>query len=491
MGLMRFLVPEPRRISAFGLECAHLAAPEGVAWRTWVSWNENTLVCRRDEDDSGVFFVPWQVEGRGEPVLSTTCLRERREPYHLPVELARGLLHRLRNQMEVWRSSGMQVPEVVEELLHEATGHFIRAAVLQDEPIAAALTAQQAIETALNAADLLTLDYAAQLLTVRKRQTPKLGTLFAGGLEGNPPNDAFAKAFRLAFNSALIEPHWSEIEANTGQQDWQTFDERMRWCAERGFKAIVGPLLELGKRNTPHWLYLWEDNIEALESYVYDHIQRTVEHCQGAAHVWIAAARMNAAHTMALSEQHRLRLTVGAIDTVRRLDAKTPVIVTFDQPWGEFLARGGWDLSPLHFADALVRAELGLSGLGLEINWGYWPGGSPARDLLEVVRLIDRWSMLNLPLIVFLTVPSADAADPQATLATRTVIPHVSLQQQQHTVQQLATVLASKPWVHGVVWRQVRDAAPHDFPHGGLFDHGDRAKPALSALAAFRRENMV
>jgi hypothetical protein len=173
------------------------------------------------------------------------------------------------------------------------------------------------------------------------------------------------------------------------------------------------------------------------------------------------------------------------------LDAKTPVVVSFDQPWGEYLGRGGWDLSPLHFADALVRAELGISGLGLEINWGYWPGGSPQRDLLEVVRLIDRWSMLNLPLLVFLTIPSAEGADPKAGFSTRSVIPEASPQQQLRMAHQLATVLTSKPWVHGVIWRQVRDAAPHDFPHGGLFDHGEKPKPALTSLAALRREWLV
>src|SRR5690606_15622864 len=112
MGLMRFLVPDPKRISAFGLECAYLAAPEGIPWRTWVSWSDNILVCRRDEEDSGQLFVPWLVEGRGEPILSTTCLRERREPYHLPVELARGVLNRVRNQLEAWKTSGMQISEV-------------------------------------------------------------------------------------------------------------------------------------------------------------------------------------------------------------------------------------------------------------------------------------------------------------------------------------------------------------------------------------------
>jgi hypothetical protein len=488
---MRFLVPEPHRVSAPGLECAHLAAPEGVAWRTWVSWSENVLACRRDEDDSGVFFVPWLVDGRGELVLSTTCLRERRDPYHLPLELARGVLHRLRTQIENWRGSGMQISDSVRNLLKEATSHFVQAAVAQSDPLAAAEAAQRAIEIGLNGVDELTLDYASQLLTVRRRQTPKLGTLFAGGLESIASNESVAKSFRKTFNSAMVQPLWAEIEPNTGQRRWEKLDQQIQWCAERGMKVILGPLLELSRRNSPDWLYLWEDNVETLQSYVADYIEKVVKQYVGKTHVWIAAARMNAGQCMDLSEENRLRLTVGAIEKVRSLDSKTPLVVSFDQPWGEYLARGEWDLPPLHFADALARAGLGVSGIGLEINWGYWPGGSPERDLLEVVRLIDRWSTLNLPLLVFLTIPSSDGTDPQARVSARPLMPQPSPERQHRLCERLGKVLTSKPWVHGVIWRQVRDAAPHDFPHGGLIDHGDRPKPALAALKAFRRENLV
>jgi hypothetical protein len=488
---MRFLVPEPHRVSALGLECAHLAAPEGVAWRTSISWSENVLTCRREEDDSGVFFVPWLMDGRGELVLSTTCLRERREPYHLPVELARGVLHRFRSQIENWRSSGMQISDAVQKFLQDATIHFVQAAVAQNDAMAAAKAAQRAIEIGLDGVDELTLDYAAQLLAVRRRQTPKLGTLFAGCLETLPPTESLAKSFRKTFNSAMIQPVWSEIEPNTNERRWEMLDKQVEWCSERGLKTIVGPLLELSKRNSPDWLYLWEDNFETLRSYVAAHIEQLVTRYQGKTHVWIAAARMNAGQCMELPEEHRLRMTVGAVDVVRRLDPKTPLVVTFDQPWGEYMAHGEWDLSPLHFADTLARAELGISGIGLEINWGYWPGGSPERDLLEVVRLIDRWSTLNLPLIVFLAIPSGEGADPQARVSARPLMPQPSPQQQLHLAERLGKVLTAKPWVHGVIWRQVRDGAPHDFPHGGLIDHGDRPKPALAALKAFRRENLV
>ena len=103
------------------------------------------------------------------------------------------------------------------------------------------------------------------------------------------------------------------------------------------------------------------------------------------------------------------------IETVRETSsARTPVVISFDQPWAEYLATNDYDLSPLHFADALVRAELGVGGVALEMNLGYWPGGCLPRDLLAISRHLDRWSLLGIPLIVYLTMPSSADHDPQA-----------------------------------------------------------------------------
>jgi hypothetical protein len=44
--------------------------------------------------------------------------------------------------------------------------------------------------------------------------------------------------------------------------------------------------------------------------------------------------------------------------------------------------------------------------------------------------------------------------------------------------------------VQGVFWNQFRDSQPHDFPHGGLFDDQNQAKPSLRTLAAIRRAYM-
>jgi hypothetical protein len=162
----------------------------------------------------------------------------------------------------------------------------------------------------------------------------------------------------------------------------------------------------MDKHALPDWLFL-DDDFEEVQSSVLEFIEAVAQRYRGKVNLWHVAARMNQDGAFEYSEEQRLRLVVEAVDRVRSADPRTHQIVSFDQPWGEYIARKDQELTPLHFADTLVRGELGLAGVGLEINYGYWPGGTLPRDALEVSRHIDRWSQLGVPLMAFLSVPAA------------------------------------------------------------------------------------
>ena len=213
---------------------------------------------------------------------------------------------------------------------------------------------------------------------------------------------------------------------------------------------------------------------------------------RGKVNLWQCAARLNAGCGLALSEEQRLRLAVLAIETIRATDPRAPIVIMIDQPWAEFMSRQEVDLSPLHFADALVRADLGLAGLGLEINLGYYPDGTQARDLLDFSRHLDRWSSLGLPLLVSLTVPSSEQPDAQARGESRAIAYAAGMplcpESQQHWIEQFLPLMLAKQPVQGITWNQLLDSQPHDFPHGGLFDAKDQPKPALDAIKAIRQK---
>lgn len=494
MGQMRFLAPQRERVSRDAAQRAYMAGIEGIPWHSKNLWQGGELIIQRDLGDSGNLHIPWHVDGHGEVVLSTSSLMERRKPYNLAVELARGTLSRSRNQLATWEGAGLVPSAEFKERFAAAQHGFIKASALQYEPAAAAAAAEESVRDCLDAIDLLVQQYAREVLAIRHQQTPRLATLLCGGLTAKPLAAAEAKGVLSAFNTAAVRFCWKDIERQEGKFDWSALDKQVEWCRTSGLKICAGPLLRLDKGNLPDWLYLWEDDFENVQSYALQFVSAAVERYRGKVHIWHAAAGMNVEGAIGLTEEHKLRLTVSAIDAVRRADPRTPVIVSFDQPWAEYMGGQAYDLSPLHFADALVRAELGLAGIGLEINLGYYPGGTWGRDLLEVNRLIDSWSLLGLPLLAFLSIPSRDDADPKAD-RPGSPLPHTtggnSPETQAALLQRLGQLLVAKQSIHAVIWNQLTDAEPHEFPHGGLFDSNHQPKPALETLAQIRQEHLT
>src|SRR5262249_9664498 len=150
--------------------------------------------------------------------------------------------------------------------------------------------------------------------------------------------------------------------------------------------------------------------------------------------------------------------------------------------------------SPFLFADTLIRSGLNLSALDIEVVMGVTPRGSYCRDLLELLRLLDLYAFLGVPLRVTLGYPSAERADPDA-------VPDLRLDAgrwaagftpaaQAEWAGACAALALCKPFVQGVQWTHWADAEPHLFPHCGLIDHHGQLKPAARALRELRERHL-
>ena len=175
-------------------------------------------------------------------------------------------------------------------------------------------------------------------------------------------------------------------------------------------------------------------------------------------------------------------MAVSLIETVRRADERSPVLLTIDQPWSEYLRNDENGISPLHFADALIRADLGLSGLALDLNMDAWPEGSFPRDPIEINRLIDRWSMLGLPLMVTLSSPTEAKPEggEQRISQWKTDVPGCGIVNPESLVQ----LLLAKPSVHAVIWNNI---PPDDLPSRSLWSEAGKPKPLLDKLVTLRK----
>ena len=491
MGLMRLIVHDRDRIPPGGLEHVHICGQDDLPWFGRAYFSGDQLIIERNEDDSGRVFVPWRI-GQSSPVLiSTSTLAERERPYLLEVELARGTLNNLRVQLAQWESMGLVLTKGLTHGVLESTSEFSRAATSQHDAATAADWAQRSLATTITTMARLTDEYVRQATALRRAQPRPVSSWFGVNLGGQPPQASVARHVVNTFNMVSLPLTWRTIEAVEGRRNWTDADAQVEWAHSAGLRISAGPLLELDDRGVPDWTYLWEGDFNSLLAFMLDHVRAVVERYRGRVHLWQVAAHMTHGHALGLGEEARLQLAAKAINTVRQLDPTTPLIVTFDQPWAEYLASQQLDLAPLHFADALVRADLGLSGIGLEINLGYHPGGSVHRGPLAMSRLVDTWALLELPLFVSLTTPSSAAEDPNANGKIRVLAGEpqdATPESQRDWINKHVPLLLAKNAVQIVLWNQLSDATPHHYPHSGLFDAADKPKPALEALQKIRQQ---
>ena len=134
MGQIRFRLHDRDRIAPGGLDRIYVAGLEEIPWWTRAVFEGDQLVVERSLCDSGNVYVPWQVDGHGTRVLSTATLMERERPYLLEVELARGLIQRIRTRLFMWEMLGLSASAELKEQLQAATREFSLAATSQDEP---------------------------------------------------------------------------------------------------------------------------------------------------------------------------------------------------------------------------------------------------------------------------------------------------------------------------------------------------------------------
>src|SRR5687768_2990218 len=167
MGYLRFAIPRPERLSPGAIARAYVAGMDGIPWECRRTHAHGVLSIERDVKESGNLYFPWLVPGQGEFTLCTASLMERERPYHLTVELARGTLNRLRNQIDIWESGGATIPDECLRLVHEATLALAKAAIGKSDALLADDAAGESIALAMRAIDVVCRDYTRQVLEAR------------------------------------------------------------------------------------------------------------------------------------------------------------------------------------------------------------------------------------------------------------------------------------------------------------------------------------
>ena len=501
MGQLRFFIPDAPQYDPAIWSSAYVSGIEGIPWAGKSTISENGFCISRSIDESGKLSIVWPTREFGPILVSTASLRcDDKTEYILPLELARGTLHRIRGRALDWQRLGLKLPDTFFPVMDQALDYFLNAVTAQSDKVECCRLAQTSIEFALSSIRFLTRAFITQSLQVRHQQEEKLSTLMGVRLGTTEQWSSHANAVLPAMNLAYVSLEWGRIEADSQKADYRLFDTQIDWARNNNIRVCGGPIISLQPHSMPNWLFLL-DSYETLLKAACEFTQKTVERYRGKVNLWCAATGLNAPNDLGLTDDQILRLAVAIIQTIRRCDDRTPVIICLDMPWAEYLGQKADSISPLHFADALTRTDLGLSGLGLEMNMGHWPGGSFPRDLIDVSDLIDLWSNLGLPLMTMITTPASMDTDAQATARYSLVSQWQGTRMKDipdtgtatglpPNGAELVQMLLAKPNVHGVVWNQFNDNAPHAFANSGLINQQGNPRPLLDALSKIRQQHV-
>jgi hypothetical protein len=496
MGVLKFRflpLDFPTRLPS--LRAAYFTGLDRTPDRTSVEIRAGLMRCARENPESGRLNVSFPVEGHGAPMLATATLADRVEPFDLAVELARGRLNDVRNQAAEWTQLGLPVPPIFEASLRRASREFARAATSRHDPELAAVAAGRALTAACDAADHLVAAYTETVLTRRLENETRLPTLLAVGLDGGDPrkNDGLA-AIAPAFNAARVRCAWNQLAPTEGRLRWDEIDDQLAYCKAAKLQPILGPLIELRSGTLPDWLWLWGGNFEQVMGLVEDLVKQVVTRYRGKVPVWHLVHRAGSGEVLGLTEEEQIRLAARALQIARRLDQTTEFVIDFDRPWGAWMASSNFQIGPLHLADSLARADLGLSGVGLEFALGYSTPGSYLRDLFEFSRILDLYSLVDLPIHVSLALPAGAGTDPKADPAVSVLNPQWPSPPddalQRDWASRFLALAVAKPFVRSVTWLQADDAAPHLYPHAGLIRPDRAVRPLAGWMKDFRKKHL-
>jgi hypothetical protein len=494
MGMMSFLLPSGLPApAAQELQRACLAGGyDQTPVPTRVLVRGGQLSAQRDMDESGYLVAPWDVDGAGQLLTTTATLMERDSPYLLAVELTRGKVNQLRNQLADWKMAGLQTTPELEEQIRAAVHSFGLAICALPGPESQAL-AQAALGKTFAAGEALVGAYTDQVFRVRHQRHPQLDTLLACRLDAVPAEPQ-ATALREAFNAVFVPINWRAIEPTESNYNWDAVDACVEWARAQNLTVVGGPIIDFSSHAMPDWLGLWDRDLPSLASFMCDYVETVVTRYRDRIRRWQLAAACNNGKVFSLGEDDLLRLTARLAEAAWQIDSELELTIGLSQPWGDYLAREEHTYSPFVFADTLLRAGLSVAAFDLEWFLGVLPRGSYCRDLLDASRLLDLFSILGVPLQVTMGYPSSRGidplADPHQQIAAGRWHAGFTPDVQADFATNFAGLALCKPMVRQVSWASFSDAVPHQLPHGGVVDAQGRSKPALDRLHALRTAHL-
>lgn len=445
---MQFTTPRPERMDERRGALAHMVSLEGIPWFSRTHWQDHVLTLERATRESGTLVCPWRIGAERWATLVSASLMERDESYCLPVELCRGVLHRLRERSVAWQAAGYHVGDRCRRLEAQALKDFMRAAMHQTDDSECDAAIASALEHSYEAIDQLLEDAAPSIGAARKAMASRVPP-FLGGWSG-----AITMEEHNAINLTRIPVSWASVADSPRSFDWDKIDAAVNAAEAAGRRILLGPMIRWTDEELPQWLGENVKTFEELSAQLAQYVFAAAKRYQSRVMVLEVADRVSLPTPLGLEPMQQLQLLTDAVKAANTASPALPRMVTIGLPFGESMATRQSELSPLHFADYLLRSDSGLSAIGLELDCAENSLGYPTRDPLDVARLLERWAALGQPLLALLHVVDGPDHNTDTSRASKAgQAPRiVDSREVVEYVKQMLSVTFSIASVQGVLW---------------------------------------
>jgi len=462
MGEFRFRLPADWEPTKGQAKSIHVIGLDGVPSPCRVTAEDGLLSIVRNRDESGKVFLAYPFDGFGEFTIGTGTLPESGEPYRLLIELARGTLNRLRNQISIWQEGGLEIRDEVHQQVGRAT-RLLSQAIMEEESVSSDSVAKEALHIAMSANLNVSKLFGAEVSKYRTSQhdMPRFWFANSVGATDVSPEQCETTPFHLV----QAPPELADSAAAAGNK-----------------RMIVGPFLDASPGGMTEEIVALDDFF-ARRDYILNRCRKTIRSLNPSSSLLHVVSGLNGIGHRHLSYPQQTQITSDMLNLIDESQVDVPMMVSFDFPWAERLASAVGGAHPLQIADSLLRQGVPINFIGLDINLDYWPGGSVIRDPLQWIDMIDIWSQLGLPLIFCFRMPTmADSTIPRSGQLINEVRSELTDQQRLSILETLLPMIIARPGVHGFVWRQWNDSDDERYPGGGLFTDAGEEKPVLDVI---------
>lgn len=470
-------------VNDFRLSGAYLFGNDGIALRkASIEFKDGVIRCRRPNMTSAGLALLWDVEGFGKVLLPTTCLPDRKEPYNLNVEIARGKLMKVTQKCEDWAFfNGL---EELDSIAEKARGLFIKAIQNISQPAAASRLADESLKQAMVLSEKLALKQAYLLFKNRGRNRGFgkrcLGCIVDPKQIGNP---AYVKNLLELFGFVTVPVSWAQVEPVKGKYNFSSIDACISALGKKRLAVCVGPLLCFSRQYLPGWITENRVKFETVRDNAYRFILRMVSRYANRVHAWRVLSGLNSYNFFGFNFEQVLEITRAVNLAAKTASSRSVKIIEVSSPWGEYYATTPNAIPPMVYVDMVAQSGINFDAFGLQLHFGKNQLGMHVRDMMQISDVLDYFGLVAKPLyITGVEVPGQSGDGLYDDELAGFWHNKWNQENQAEWLEQFYKIALSKPFVDTVTYGNLSDVSNSLIANSGLFNEKLEPKESFKTL---------